>query len=647
MDYNLHLPRWARASVFTARTFLAILTATPGTIIAADAIYNAVNPSIVYADSPTGKISEIQRVGDCRWDITVEVTGLRPGANLKATNYYDFSDCQGNHRSGSYGPYNLGVADNSGRNITVHPQSDFGSYIKIITDSEGNQLNITYSYGPNYTSQTPVSYTTTQTQPSTKTPSQVTTPDANATKIAGLQTAIADQEKKNAENTVIANLGKKATALKQSPTNTPIPAATATPAPVLAPADKEATTEARLDEAFNKEKARLQEEYERKNPRSTVTHVPVDVSATAEARRIDALGKRQAEIKGTATAEANATATARADTIRLKALGEEQAEIKGTATAEANPAATAAARATMNEASARYRGSLQATATEQAKPPSIETPKSNTTSVPGSQPGGSGSGDSEGGFPWREIGSSLLAAAAFLVYRRGKNSKRVGTGATAGTAASTGSSTSTTPGTGGIPGAGGPPNPNTAPSTGPAQPKDPEWITGQQEFERKWQAAKSKLLPIRPGDSGDQYEYVLDRFKAGMSIVHKVSLNDAIRVLMMATRVRAGIEYLIPEIWSDNNRILKIKRFFDPGFNAGYLTVEDMAKIIYLPEQYRTLSGFNEAQTKDVRRIHRIFATALHPDTSKSDADPNLQDPIDELLKRFNPAWTYIDRLIK
>lgn len=129
-----------------------------------------------------------------------------------------------------------------------------------------------------------------------------------------------------------------------------------------------------------------------------------------------------------------------------------------------------------------------------------------------------------------------------------------------------------------------------------------------------------------------------------MDIVHEVSLDSKLLVPRMAIRVRAGIEYLIPEIWPDN-RIFR--RFFDPNFNAGYLTEEDLAKIIYLPEQYHILTQFTAAQRKEVTRIHRIFIHALHPDTSKNDADPNLQDYIDDLLKRFNPAWSYIENLIK
>lgn len=176
------------------------------------------------------------------------------------------------------------------------------------------------------------------------------------------------------------------------------------------------------------------------------------------------------------------------------------------------------------------------------------------------------------------------------------------------------------------------------------QHKSPEWIIAQQEFEKRWQIAKGKLSNIQPGDTGNEPGYILDRFKAGMGIIHEVSLEDTVKVHLTAIKVRADIEYLIPEIWP-NNRIFK--RFFDPQFNAGFFTPEDIAKTIYLPEQYRNLLKFTEVQKRDIRRIHRVLIHSLHTDISTSDANPKLQEYVDELLKKFNPAWSYIDRMIK
>lgn len=237
----------------------------------------------------------------------------------------------------------------------------------------------------------------------------------------------------------------------------------------------------------------------------------------------------------------------------------------------------------------------------------------------------------------------VAGLAGYKLYERWRFKRGVSAGVTAG--ASTRSNVGSTFRIGGPVGVlGDPSNPNTAPNFGSTQPKNPEWVIGQQEFEKKWQDAKSRLSSLRPGDSGNEPEYILDRFKTGMGIVHEVSLDDAIRVSTIATRVRAGIEYLIPQIWP-NNRIFE--RFFDPKFNAGFITPEDLAKLIYLPEKYRTLSAFTNDQRKDVRRIHSVLIHALHPDTSSTEANPALQDSIDNLLKKFNSAYSYVDRLIK
>lgn len=241
------------------------------------------------------------------------------------------------------------------------------------------------------------------------------------------------------------------------------------------------------------------------------------------------------------------------------------------------------------------------------------------------------------------LGAAIFAGlAAYKLSERWRLRKGVGAGSTAVT--STSFDTDAIPKIAGVAGVlRDPSNPNTAPSIRPTQPKNPEWIIGQKDFERRWQTAKSKLSPIRPGDNGNEPGYILDRFKAGMNIIHEVSLDDSINAPEMNTRIRAGIEYLIPEIWP-NNRIFK--GFFDPGFNAGYLTPTDLAKIIYLPESYRNLSSFTKGQKTDVMRIRRMLLHALHPDLLKSDADPKLQDSIDILLKQLNTGWSLINKLI-
>lgn len=112
----------------------------------------------------------------------------------------------------------------------------------------------------------------------TPTSTVTVTPDVDATKIAGLKTAIADQEKKNARKTEIADLEKKATALSQPPTNTPRPTE---PPPTI-------------------------------TPKSTETLIPtatVDSEATAKARATvdEASARYRGQLQATATAKAQPT----------------------------------------------------------------------------------------------------------------------------------------------------------------------------------------------------------------------------------------------------------------------------------------------------------------------------------------------------
>lgn len=190
---------------------------------------------------------------------------------------------------------------------------------------------------------------------------------------------------------------------------------------------------------------------------------------------------------------------------------------------------------------------------------------------------------------------------------------------------------------------GGSSNPNTAPNPEPARYKGSEWKNGRQEFEKRWQIVKNNMLPVQPGDTGNEPDYVLERFKLGMGVVHEVLASDIRNVSVISTKIRAGIEYLIPEIWP-NNRILK--RFFDPRVNSGFITTEDLARLIYLPEQYRSLGSFTSKQRGDIGRIRRALLFALHPDKPQEDSDKTLQDSVDDLLKNSNQSWTYIEKLI-
>ncbi len=241
------------------------------------------------------------------------------------------------------------------------------------------------------------------------------------------------------------------------------------------------------------------------------------------------------------------------------------------------------------------------------------------------------------GWLWGLAASPVAGLAVYWGYKRGKG-KNLPPPPTPGTG-------------GGIAGAtGGIPNPNTGPNVGPnaagsnpnfgpSVQKEPDWIIGEQEFIKKWQVAKTKLLPIRPGEDAGMPEYVLDRFKAGMNVIHgQISDNTTTFPEPMRTRVRAGIEYLIPEIWSND---IAFERFFISKFMIDFLTPEERAKIIFIPESIRNLTSFTDKQKQMITIIHRRLASSLHPDPdfAKNGADPNLTNKLDTLTKTFNSDW--------
>lgn len=171
------------------------------------------------------------------------------------------------------------------------------------------------------------------------------------------------------------------------------------------------------------------------------------------------------------------------------------------------------------------------------------------------------------------------------------------------------------------------------------------WEAGRQGFRKMWGERKRQFVAVQAGDNGNEPEYVSERFRAGMSIVHAFAAptGNGKDTLDFGIAVRAGLEYLIPKIWPDN-RILKA--FFNPSFNPE----GEIAKIIFLPEQYRALSRFTPEQKAHVIRIHRVLSAALHPNNPnmpKGSLDPKLQDSIDILLKQINTAWPAIERMVR
>lgn len=522
---NNHIPRWLKAPVFTARTFLAILTATPG-VVAADAIYTTIKPSMVYTDS-TLNFNLDSRVKPPGLDSKIDLVRGQQ-INVKAS-----GRAQYNHGSSECAPPSSPVeTDPDGKryiNGSTCPPLIFFSRL-ILPNVPLGQLIAHIDSGPwfpvgsNYTGWA----------------------ELNGRLFLLYNDANWDDNIGGYNITVnITDLLPTATALRQT-------------------------------------------------PKPTVTQTP-DAPATAtELAKAKSLSEEQASIRGTAEAKAVE-----------KLVAKELADKIASATARA----------------------------EQAKPK--ETPT--LIPVPEIRPNQvipAGPSTPQTGIPswlWGLGVVSIAGLVAFWSYEKWNRKNPL---------------SPPPPPAPPPPGSGGP-NPNTAPSTapnmGPAQPKNPEWIIGQKEFARRWQDVKSKLPPVRAGDTGNEQGYILDRFKAGMNVIHETLLEDATNVPEMDTRVRAGIEYLISEIWPDK-RIFK--RFFDPQFNAGLLTPEDLAKIIYLPEKYLHLSIFTKAQRRDIMTIRRGLLHALHPDLLKKDSDPKLKGSLDILLKQLNTAWPLINKLI-
>ncbi len=175
-----------------------------------------------------------------------------------------------------------------------------------------------------------------------------------------------------------------------------------------------------------------------------------------------------------------------------------------------------------------------------------------------------------------------------------------------------------------------------------------EWIAGQQNFEKRWQAAiaNSTLPPVSPKElKYNKDNYVFDRFKRGMGVIQEFLADRTISSMSsqtVATQLRAGIEYLIREIWPND-------RVFETFFKPDVYSDELLGKIIYLPEDCRDSSIFKEDQKKDVKRTYRMLLGSLHPDKDKTirGRDPQLQNVIGEFLKHVNDSWAVIEKLIK
>lgn len=602
---NGHLPRWARIPAFALRASLAILTATPGMTLVANTINRMENSSIIYTSDQKVAVNSRYDFDQTQLATPTPTPTETPQApityNVKLCMDYQDRSCTG---SFSHLTQCFASEQNRSPNAPLCTGSDreyiYGGRTGI-TLKTGQELEISAS-GRIHLSSGVSMYRST----GCKDWDEVD-PDGNR--------YLKNTDTKCSSNSPIFDSGE---ILRKAPRGSLIGS-------INKGVFREDKPELFLVGSYWKGSAdrdgllALEINYDRGGDKGgfdiTVKVYPITIK-DANAAKIASLEKARSAAEATVTANA----------IRLEALGREQAAIKATATLDA------AKLETVNKEMA----AIGVTATAVAMQSSAPTPRSAAPEIKSTQAVPIVSSNPTEVSIWlRGLGVvlsaiSLAGLAAYWGYERGKLKTPPPPPPSA-----------PSPGRGGFNLNTGP---NTAPNFGPTQPKNPEWAIGQQEFAKRWQDAKSKLSPLRPGDSGNEHGYILERFKAGMGIVHEVSLDGAIKIPAMATRIRAGMEYLMPEIWPNN---MIFKRFFDPKFNAGFLTPEDLAKIFYLPEKYRSLSSFTNDQRRDIRRIRRVLMFALHPDNSQADSDKSLQDSIDELLKKLNPAWSYVDKLIK
>jgi hypothetical protein len=96
-----------------------------------------------------GRVANLARVGDCQWDVTLEVTGLRPGSRVIMSDVnYEYYDCRTGTRSvGSWFDHDVGQADSSGRYVGIHRHNDYGTYHWIVRDDSGHRVQFDYTYG--------------------------------------------------------------------------------------------------------------------------------------------------------------------------------------------------------------------------------------------------------------------------------------------------------------------------------------------------------------------------------------------------------------------------------------------------------------------------------------------------------------------
>ncbi len=209
----------------------------------------------------------------------------------------------------------------------------------------------------------------------------------------------------------------------------------------------------------------------------------------------------------------------------------------------------------------------------------------------------------------------------------------------------------------------GPTNVNTGPATaasgaagnvntGPAfaantAPKSPEWIDAQNDFENRWNnlLRYGGLPQITPGAMMDPDEALL-YFENAMNLVHDTALTSTLSPGDLAFRIRAGVEYLLPQVWTD-------QEVRDDLFNAYFTDQDRVMRAIYIPLSIATRLDdhpvFNQTEIDDIKNIHRVMMRAVHTNTGIvwSDSDPALADTLKFFLDRSNQSWqTYVSPLL-
>lgn len=134
---NGQIPSWARIPTLAGRLLLAALTTSPAIVLGADAISQAINPEIAYADGGAfGKLLSIERLEECKWDIHMEAKGLPKDTPIQMdieTDSYSTYNCSTGGKVNSVGlqgikSIDVGTTDASGQITIDYLESRYGFF---------------------------------------------------------------------------------------------------------------------------------------------------------------------------------------------------------------------------------------------------------------------------------------------------------------------------------------------------------------------------------------------------------------------------------------------------------------------------------------------------------------------------------------